>query len=263
MDVPGVEAVLANLVTRYQSAFGGRSMSFYLIGSYADGSANDLSDIDLVAVCHGWVPGEADRAIQEGIHRAVGSPVRIDVGLIADEGLAASAVGVNVKLAGVLLAGDDIRAGIALPKLEVYQRNTAEAARHFMFTVLRNSHTTVTIEYPQPHDEFFGYAHKRITAWYPPSVAQGLKELVTTGTRIATALLALQVGAYVGTKAEAIHLYGAAIGGDWAELLAVLYAKGKQEWAYRVPDDAGNRALLRDLCANFLGLERHFLDVVP
>ena len=73
---------------------------------------------------------------------------------------------------------------------------------------------------------------------------------------------ALQGGRYVGSKSEAIVCYGTNIGDEWSDYLAMLYQKGKGEWAYRVPEDIRERDALRRLCARFVEFERHFLDVI-
>ena len=126
---------------------------------------------------------------------------------------------------------------------------------------IRNTDRSSRIDYPDPDDEYFGYATKRIDAWYPPDVTCGLKEWVSTATRIARALLALQRGEYVGSKGAAIASYRALIADEWGEYLDLLYRKGRIEWAYRVPESGADRALLRDLCRRFLDFERHFLVI--
>jgi hypothetical protein len=254
-----IDEVIGQVVARYWDAFAGRQLSCYLIGSYADGTANRLSDIDLVMVAVGWKPAEADRGREQAMRAALPADPRVDVALIAEAELAASRVGVNVKLGSVLIEGEDVRGRLALPPLPVYRRQVVAGARHFIGPVLRGAEEiALPLAYPEADDEFFGYARTRIAAWYPPAVEHGLKEWVTAGTRIATALVGLR-GNYVGSKAEAIRLYAEVIGDAWADDLAVLYGRGKGEWGYLLPEDEADRQVLRGLAERFLGLERRFL----
>lgn len=46
----GVDAVLRGLIGIYETVFPGRIYSYYLLGSYADGSATAISDIDLMLI---------------------------------------------------------------------------------------------------------------------------------------------------------------------------------------------------------------------
>ncbi|MBV9280344.1 MAG: nucleotidyltransferase domain-containing protein [Chloroflexi bacterium] len=259
-----VDDVIARVVTTYREAFPGRAIGCYLIGSYADGTANDLSDVDLIMVCAGWTPDEEDRERERSIRLSLPTSVRVDVSLIPEGDLPASHVGVNVKLASLHLDGEDIRERLALPPLDAYRRQVAAGARYFMGEVLRGgSGISLPLRFPDPEDEFFGYARKRIAAWYPPSVEHGLKELVTTATRLATALVAVHGGRYVGSKGESVRLYREVVGDEWAGDLDLLYTKGKVEWGYLIPRDAADRRLLRELCARFLERERHFLAIAP
>lgn len=254
-----VDEVIGRVVALYREAFAGRRLSCYLIGSYADGTANRLSDVDLVMVAVGWTPTGDDRQREQAIRVASPPGVRMDVALIAEEELAASRVGVNVKLRSVLIEGEDVRGRLALPPLPVYCRQVVAGARHFIGLVLRGTEEiALPLAYPEPDDEFLGYTRKRIAAWYPPEVEHGMKEWVTAGTRIATALVGLR-GYYVGSKAEAIRLYGEVIGDMWADDLAVLYGRGKGEWGYLLPEDKADRRLLRGVAERFLGLERRLL----
>lgn len=83
--------------------------------------------------------------------------------------------------------------------------------------------------------------------------------MVTAATRIATAIIALRTGRFVGSKSESVRVYRDAVGDEWTDYLEVLYEKGKRAWDYKVPVDSADRRLLRDLCRRTLGFERYFL----
>lgn len=102
----------------------------------------------------------------------------------------------------------------------------------------------------------------RVPYWYPPTVARGLKELVSTVGRMATALIALHAGRYVPPRRDSVALYRACIGDEWSDYVAAISERGKGRWGYLVPEDAGERRILHDLCQMTLAFENHFLDAV-
>lgn len=256
-----VDDALRGLIAACNSAFPDHGLSYYLIGSWAEGESNALSDIDVVIVWTRGAPTEDDRRRGERIVAGLAPPTRIDAFMVAEAEVPASLVGVNVKLSSKHLSGPDIRARLPLPALDVYRESVTQGAYFFMTRILRGVDAVAVLDYPDSADEFSGYAVKRVDAWYPPEVTEGLKEWVSTATRIARALVAIQCGRYVGSKREAIAAYRDCVGGEWAEYLDLLYRKGKLEWTYGIPSDERDRALLRDLGRRFLEFEKHFLAV--
>jgi len=256
-----VDGIVHDIITAYESAFPRGGLAYYLIGSWAEGESNALSDIDVAIMwtCAHFV--DDDRVRSQQILASLASPIRLDAGMIAERDVPASLIGVNLKLSSMHLSGPDIRVRLPLPPLETYTESVTEGAYFFMTRILQGVEDLDRVDYPDPDDEFFGYTRKRLGAWYPTEVISGLKEWVATATRIARALVAIQAGRYVGGKGEAIATYRAHIGGEWGEYLSTLYQKGKIEWGYRVPEDEIDRNLLRDLCRRFLALEKHFLTV--
>jgi len=258
---PEVDPILHDMITAYESAFPHGGLAYYLIGSWAEGESNALSDIDVAIVWTRAEPAVDDRVRGERIRASLGSPFRLDAAMIAERGVPASLIGVNLKLSSTYLSGPDIRERLALPPLETYTESVIEGAYLFMTRILRSTESLDRIDYPDPGGEFFGYTRKRLDRWYPAEVTSGLKEWVSTATRIARALVAIQTGRYVGSKGKAIATYRAYIIDEWGEYLSTLYQKGKIAWGYRVPEDEVDRNLLRDLCRRFLAFEKHFLAV--
>ncbi len=111
---PRVDAFLQRFVDAAEAAGPGRVGGDYLIGSYADGSAVAVSDLDLVVL----VRGHLDDATEAALWRCAeavepGCPVRLDLTV---SGAAAPTWDKKyVKLAGRLLAGEDARDRIVLP----------------------------------------------------------------------------------------------------------------------------------------------------
>lgn len=259
---PGVEEIdriLCGIVTIFEASFPGRVRGYYLLGSYADGGAVAISDIDLLLLFAGALTADERAgavALVEGC--ALLSATRLDI-VICDEATIASEV-VLLQRGGLLIYGADTRAQLPLPPLDIYTRETMDAARHFITCVLRGADRLIyPLAYPDPAGEFFGYDTLRIPEWYPPGTERGVKELVTTATRIARASLALRAGRYAGSKGGSVTAYGEYIGDEWADLLAALYNNGKLRWGYAVPTNAEERRLLRDLCRRMLAFENDFL----
>ena len=259
-----IDRALQGLVTVFEASFPGRVRGYYLLGSYADGVAVAISDIDLLPLfAEAMTEGERERAerLVEGC--ALLCPTRLDI-VVRDEATISREVTL-IRYGGLLLYGSDTRAALALPPLPAYTRDTLDAARHFMTHILRglreDGPLTYPLTYPDPNDEFFGYATVRIPEWYPPETAQGVKELVTTCTRLARAHLALRAGRYTGSKGGSVAEYRATFGAEdkWSSLLTQLYANGKLRWGYAIPTEAQDRQLLRDLCQRMLAFENDFL----
>jgi hypothetical protein len=57
-----------------------------------------------------------------------------------------------------------------------------------------------------------------------------------------------------------VELYTESVDGPWAPYVEALYRNAKLRWGYLVPEDPGERRLLRQLCAQTLGFENHFLE---
>ncbi len=82
--------------------------------------------------------------------------------------------------------------------------------------------------------------------------------LVVIVTRIATAIVALRAGQYVGTKRDSADLYRTHIGDEWIDLVEQVYQACKERWQYRVPRRKGDQEQLHTLCQRALGFENHF-----
>ena len=49
------------------------------------------------------------------------------------------------------------------------------------------------------------------------------------------------------------------VGDEWTPFLDTLFARCRDEWRYQLPEQTGDREILRDLCERFLAFENHFL----
>ena len=260
-NVSQVDRILQGIVGLYEQVFSGYIRSYYVIGSYSDSSMVSSSDIDLVIVFAKPLTHEQLRqAFSLAGHCSLISPIRLDIELELEQNLA-DINRVILKLGSALIYGEDIRETFTLPPIEAYQRDVTWSPYRFFGQVIRDQEIlTYPLNYPDPQAPFYGYTRKRIASWYPDTVEQGTKELITAVTRTATALLALEAHQYVGTKGASIKSYRAHIDDEWAEYIETLYQKGKVEWQYAIPDAAADQQLLRSLCQRTLAFENFYFQ---
>ena len=273
---PTADAVVNTFLTEAVSAFD-RALpdmvrAYYVIGSYADGSAVALSDLDLVVLCKGRLENPARTAawrVGDALERSC--PIRLDLTISGEDDQTWEKV--HVKRASRLVHGEDVRdhislrparpprpprrldaTGHALPN----QRSMRYAAR--TLRELRGvTRLRYPLHYPDPAGEFFGYDVIRHEEWYPPGTTGGLRELVNAAALMAGALTPPDPESGAASRAQAITLYRERVGGEWAEFVEALYRSAKLRWGYLVPEDASERTDLRRLCQRMLGFENDFL----
>lgn len=266
--MPDIDATLGRIGTAFAQAFPGRVRAAYLVGSYHEGTAVPLSDIDCCLIFAGRWASEGEQAQTKQLADALAgtSSVRLDLLVWPEDAIHELYPGFQValKLGSALVYGADLRARIALPPRAAYAADVAAGARFFIARLRGSAALTDTqVAYPDAADEFFGYTRKSIAAWYPEAVAAGTKELVATVSRIATARLVAEAELYVPGKQAAFALYGQHIGSAWAALVAQVFGRCKRDWQYLVPETAAERAELRRICRELLAFENDFLARYP
>jgi hypothetical protein len=260
-----IDSFLAEVVAAFEDAFPGLMRSYYLLGSYAEGSAVPLlSDIDLLIIFKGSNAGtQAEAATQVAQRCAARSPVRLDV-MIRGEGELSrlhSVLQRSLKSGSRLLHGEDLRPALPEIPLQSFRWAVWDGALHFALSILRGvSRSDLPLRYPEADGEFFGYDRIRVPEWYPPEFQQGTKELVATVSRLCSALLADQVQMQAAGKTEAFRLYTEHIGDEWTPLVHAIFEECKLRWQYRVPPDPAGRDHLRVLCQRTLEFETHALE---
>ncbi|HEX5503315.1 MAG TPA: nucleotidyltransferase domain-containing protein [Thermomicrobiales bacterium] len=272
-----IDAILRGLIEVVEAAFPDRVRGYYLKGSYAGGGAVATSDIDLTVVFKGGALSdqEEERIQRVGEARSQGSSARIDLDAVGErclrQGVASSGdsprggylayEAIRLKTASLLLYGEDIRDDLSLPMPEAYIHLVTHAPCDCSGRVLRGATMLVfPLTYPDPTGEFYGYDVFRLGNVYSPT-GRGTKDLVASAGWIATALIALKAGRYVGSKSDSLRLYRECINDEWMTFLADLYEYCRSRWAYLVPEDEVERQRLRALCRRMLAFENHYLAV--
>jgi predicted nucleotidyltransferase len=255
-----VDDILRGLVGLFETVFPARIRGHYLLGSFADGTAQPGSDIDLCVLFRDGFQDAAEEARAADLvdHCARISPVELDVDPI-DEPIPYRLRAVNVKLASRLIYGEDIRGAIPLPPIDAYARDALDLAVRLLARVRQNPPVlTFPLDYPDPAGEFYGYDRRPMRDTVG-STLSSTKDLVVTIGLIATAIIALQAGRYVGNKRDGLRLYQTEIGDAWTALVTAISARCRDRWSYRVPERAEDRRRLRALCQEALAFENHFL----
>ncbi len=254
-----VDSILRGLIRIYLMVFPDRIRGFYVTSSYTDGTAVELSDIDLTLVFRGCFQNtEKEIAKEVGRACALLSPIRLDLSYQQEP--MPSWDRVQLKLGSLLVYGEDIRAQIQLPTPAEYARESLYFGQRYLMRYLHGPDQLLfPLHYPDPAGEFYGYDTIREPRWYPAGTQHGIKELVNTISFLAKAIVNLRAGYDVRTKGEAMTRYREYIGDEWTEYLETLYASGKMRWGYLVPEAADERPRLRELCRQTPAFENHFL----
>ena len=253
-----VDALLVGFIDLCESTFPERIRSYFLLGSYSDGSAVEDSDIDMGVLFKGsFQEGERDYFKQFLRDCNSMSPIRLDATALEEASYTEATPGVKAAL---VLYGEHVLEDIPQMPLERTLPFTIFGAFHHPWLLRRKEpQLTYPLDYPDPEGEFYGY--ERWGSFYGgSSFGPGIRILVNSVTMIATALLGLKAQRQVGTKSRSISDYKKYIHDDWADYLIDLYQICKTEWRYKLPDEQENREIFRKLCNYTLDYENAFFS---
>ncbi|RKH19441.1 nucleotidyltransferase domain-containing protein [Corallococcus sp. CA047B] len=255
-----VNAVLFGFVGLYAMMFPGRVAACYLVGSHATSEAVGESDLDLTLVFKDtFLPGEEARF--ERFRTALGPLSRHPLDLNAVEEARLVAEGeVNLKENALLIAGEDLRERIPLMPLEAWTRHCMHQPYRFIERARARAEDAplrFPLEYPDARGELYGYDYREVMD-ANGVLHRGFKELVTLACRMATAAVAVDAGRHTFSKRDAIQAHREHLHDTWTPLYESIFAS-RQQWGYRVPEDAAARATLRAACARMLDAENAFL----
>lgn len=260
-DDNSIDVSLAAIVGALKREFNDVLVGIYLEGSFAWGNAVATSDLDLRVVTSA-MPTEIQRerlaAIKAEGMLNLGREVGITLDLITD----LLRVGAVRFQRSRHLAGEDIRARVPLKSIDAFTRDSLSTACRLVLE-LRKMHGGIAefpVGPPLAASEFRGFDTQRILdngRWVVSS-----KRLVTNVMAVATAHVALMAGSYVYTKAEVPAAYANSVGDEWSAFVAKVSEVCRGKWAYRLPDDVHDRALLTSLCDSAVGFENTLSNLV-
>lgn len=259
-----IDQVLRGVVGVFEAAFPGRVRAYYLLGSYANGSAVPTSDLDMgVLIADRYRDGaEGDRAIRLCQDCEAISGMLLELWVSSEERLRQPdrfGTALQLRFSSRFLHGEDVRGRLVAQADDRYVRWAAHVPVYGLLGERGHPPAlTYPLDYPDPAGEFYGY--DRLTLPGAGAADQPSTKLVVAIVgRIAAALIALRTGRYVGSKRESVELYRAHIADEWTDLVEQVYALCRIRWGYLVPADPVDRHLLRDLCRRALAFENHFL----
>lgn len=275
-----LDDLLRGLVILFEASFPKRIQSYYLGGSYSDGTAvghdgsPNSSDLDLFVIFHGTLEEIEMTTFQNlvGASRLI-SPIQIDAHAYAGDDLLqpsttetaqTSFVNALIRVSSRLIYGEDIRAALPDIPFSRYVLDVIESGLYHL-GIPRQRDTlgyplVTPLVYPLAHphaaDEFYGY--DAVPA--RPNAPRGTRVLVGITTWIATLVLALETGYYAGRKSQSLQLCKMYLPNDKrTQLAATITDLCKGTWGYALPEGAKGREQLRALCQDVLALENEYL----
>ncbi|HKT39984.1 MAG TPA: hypothetical protein VJR48_16545 [Ktedonobacterales bacterium] len=256
-----MDGVVRRLIAEIHTVLPGRLRAVYVLGSYADASAVSTSDLDLELIIAGRLRKDERVRIQAILaDYASSTEGELDIGC-ADEDTLQAGVSPTLKLGGRLLWGINVCQTLDLMPLAAWTRDRMHTSYWRLFGLFsRPLPLSAPLDYPDPADEFYGYA-RRLTRLPDGHTVAGTRDLMRAVGWMATALVAYQAGQYIATKRACASMYREYIGDQWSDLLDELAVWVRGDWQYRIPADPEERSRLRAICARTLGFENHFLRV--
>jgi len=258
---PQVDQALRGLVGIFETIFPGRIRGYYIIGSYADGTAiSTVSDVDgLIVFKNNFLDGvEAGKAWQVLSHCALLTPLDFDLAAVPESNILRYGH-VVLKYNSTPIYGQDIREEIPLPDIDIFGQSLLFDAYRFLSRVRGNPpFLTYPLEYPDPHAEYFGYTQS--VQNNDRTEQANTKGLINCVGKAALGMVTAQGRVHVKNKTDCIVQYKKLIGDEWGTLLEDIFIKCRNTWHYHVPDNKIQQQELRNHCRRTLDFENHFLS---
>ena len=259
-----IDRILQGVIGVFEKVFLGRIRGYYLQGSYGSSNAIPNSDLDLYVIFKDNFhdPVEPMKAMSLGKSCAQISSVLLEIKLGAEAQLSLSenaGIALNFKHSTQFLYGKDIRNQIPTPSSEDWMRWAMHAPITSLLVTRSAEFLIFPLDYPDSQAEFYGYERQTLPCTdgieRPSS-----KWLISTVSWIATALVAMQTGQYVGSKGEVVGLYKTYINDEWTNLVEQVYELCRNRWHYLIPENAAERQTLRSMCRDTLRFSNYFLS---
>ena len=276
-----IDDLLCGLVSLFEMSFPGRIRSYYLSGSYGDGTAvghdrsPNSSDIDLLVIFRGKIE-EAEETVFYRLLSAVQliSPTPLDANAYSEDDFLrqprkgatqTSFNNIRIKIASMLVYGDNLRSVLSEIPFSRYVLDVIESGVFHLGIPRQSKNLSYPLDipliyplaYPNANSEFYGYDVVPARPGTPP----GTRVLVDITAWIATLILALETGRYAGQKSQSIKLCKTYLPNDKRTQLAASIYDLKGIWGYTLPDGAEEREQLRISCRDTLALENEYLKL--
>lgn len=206
---PSVDRVAQGLIGIFEHVFPNGVLGYYVLGSYANGSALPSSDLGVVMLFEDrfLTQHEFDTAVAINESCKLISPIVLDAWVISDERTRQAAfIGDTLELvwSGRCIYGTDTRDTITAKPDASYVRWAMDIPP-YPITVARSAQEfiTVPVPYPHPTGQFYGYDQWQVRVANGQEVP-GTKLLVAIVGRITSALLSYMTGQVVASKRDCI-----------------------------------------------------------
>jgi predicted nucleotidyltransferase len=254
---PKADDVLRGTIGLFEMVLPGRVAAYYLVGSYVDGTAIPTSDLDLFLALRDdprdLEAAEVHRGVRVGECCDLLSPIEIRPAPVQ------APVDRLVIRHGVLLYGEDVRDRLPLPSAEEVLRWMLLRPPRTRPNAPRIPSVVYPLEYPDPEAAFLGYTARNVRT-RDGVIHEGTHDFVNLVLGAAECLVLLGSGQRPAEKkAHVVARYREAVGDGWAEFVAEVYARCRDEWHYLIPGDPADRRQLRALCERALSFENHTL----
>ena len=243
-----VNQILSNTIVTFTSAFPERIRACYIQGSYADDTAVQTSDVDLLIIFKDIFRDEEQQHAASLAKQCMrGSSIELDIEL-DDEQHLVQGITPTFKDGSSLLWGDDIRDTFPLIPLIAWTRDRMHSSLWRTAQLFgRSGIVTYPMSYPDPQGEFYGY-DARLLQLPDGYEVRCTRDLIRLTGWSATAILVYKVGVYVARKRDCHHLYQKYFDDEWGQLLQDIYELCRKKWNYLLPEDKGERLVLCHIC---------------
>ena len=254
--------MLQQVIEAFEATFPTRIRAYYIEGSYANSTNVTSSDLDVMIIFrHKYADDEQQQAEELANQQSTTCKLELDIELVDEQSLLTAGVSPTLKFGSTLMYGEDIRGSLQLISLAEWTRDRMHSS---LWRTVHLCHRSAIIRYPltypDPQDEFYGYATRllRLSEGQEVPCTRDLIRLVGWS---ATAILAFKAGKYVASKSECHKLYQACFHDEWGQLLQDIYELCRGKWNYLIPEKQEERNILRNICERTLGFENHFLQI--
>ena len=235
---PRIDRILCGAIGIFETVFPDRIRSYYLIGSYADGTAiPKISDIDGFVIFKNDFLGEVEKERASRLCADCGSLTEPDFDVIPIPEAGLKRLGhVNMKLSSTLIYGEDIRDQIPLPEVDLYGHVLLFETYRFLSRVRGNPpFLTYPLDYPDPGADYYGY-ERRMAHAADGSVQPSTKALINCVGKPALAIVTVEAKVLVRNKTECLIQYKNHVDDEWSSLLEDVYTQCRERWHYRIPE---------------------------
>ena len=254
---PRINAVLKGITGIFEHFFSDRIRGYYVVGSYANGTAVSTSDVDVHPLFKSDFHDPKETSQVYTVRDLCNQLSLIELNVDPwPESFGRRVYSGLFQLVALPIYGSDIRSQFPLPPLDAYTRRTVNVGG--LLKVRQSATLQYPVHYPDPEGEFYGY-DRRVVYDFDGFEPQGTKDLISVAYSIVLGRLAMMEQRYITGKAEAFQRYQKHLDDEWTDFVSEVWQKCRVEWEYKVPSSDKDRKVLSMLCQRMLDFENFYL----